>query len=273
LRGAEVRGVAEGQIYSDIERQRLLTLAKAAAEGFRSLSMSASGGSHENVGGVTCWYSASFVPVFNGAAVLLPEQINRETLGAVEAYFKWRGRPYSVMCLDTLVPHAEGQFARYGYAAYDTMPAMWLDGAPLDDPPGAQDVVISRITMPGPLGVFRSILSEVFRLSMSEVNLVLSERALSVPHTRHYLGSVRGGAAATATLVLGDGVAGVWNVGTMPAYRHRGVAAAMMRHILAEARALGYGSSMLLASDEGTPLYRRLGYSALGMVQVFVPTR
>ncbi|HET9495544.1 MAG TPA: GNAT family N-acetyltransferase [Chloroflexia bacterium] len=257
----------------DTERERLRALARSAAEGFRSLSMSASGGSNDNVGGVTCWYSASYVPVFNGAAILEPEQINAGTLDAVENYFKWRGRPYSVMCLDTLVPHAEGLFARYGYAAYDTMPAMWLDGAPMDDPPGSADLAVSRIATPGPLATFRAILSEVFRLSMTEVNLVLSERALSVPHTRHYLGTVHGAAVATATLVLSDGVAGVWNVGTMPAYRHRGIAAAMMRYILAEARAMGYSSSMLLASDDGTPLYRRLGYRALGMVQVFVPTR
>jgi GNAT superfamily N-acetyltransferase len=265
--------MANGPAGGDTERERLLTLARAAAEGFRSLSMSASGGSNENVGGVACWYSASFVPVFNGAAILDPAQINPDTLGAVEQYFKWRGRPYSLMCLDTLVPHAEGLFARYGYSAYDAMPAMWLDGEPADDPPGSPDVEISRITAAGPLATFRAILSEVFRLSQSEVNLVLSEQALSVPHTRHYLGSVGGAAAATASLVLSDGVAGVWNVGTMQAYRHRGVAAAMMRHILAEAQALGYTSSMLLASDEGTPLYRRLGYRALGMVQVFVPTR
>jgi GNAT superfamily N-acetyltransferase len=257
----------------DTERERLQALARSAAEGFRSLSMSASGGSSDDVGGVTCWYSASYVPVFNGAAILEPEQINADTLGAVEQYFKWRGRPYSVMCLDTLVPHAEGLFARHGYSAYDTMPAMWLDGAPMDDPPGSPDVAVSRIVAPGSLATFRTILSEVFRLSMTEVNLVLSERALSVPHTHHYLGIVHGAAVATATLVLSDGVAGVWNVGTMPAYRHRGIAAAMMRHILAEARAMGYSASMLLASDDGTPLYRRLGYRALGMVQVFVPAR
>jgi predicted acetyltransferase len=177
------------------------------------------------------------------------------------------------MCLDTLVPHAQGLFARFGYSSYDSMPAMWLDGPPLDDPPGSPDLAISRIVTPGPLNAFRSILSEVFRLSPSEVNLVLSERALSVPHTRHYLGTVHGTAVATATLVLSDGVAGVWNVGTLPAYRHRGVAAAMMRHILAEARDHGFGASMLLASDDGTPLYRRLGYRALGMVQVYVPAR
>ena len=265
--------MANGLTGSEIERERLVTLAKAAAEGFRSLSLSAHGGSNDDVGGVECWYSSSFVPVFNGAAILDPVQINRETLGAIENYFRWRGRPFSVMCLDTLVPHAQGLFARFGYSAYDSMPAMWLDGAPLDDPPASPDLAISRITMPGPLSAFRSILSEVFRLSPSEVSLVLSERALSVLHARHYLGTMHGAAAATATLVLSEGVAGVWNVGTMPAYRHRGVAAAMMRHILAEARGVGYASSMLLASDEGVPLYRRLGYRALGMVQVYVPSR
>ena len=48
---------------------RLLALAIAAAHGFRSLSLSADGGYAEDVVGALCWYSSSYVPMFNGASL------------------------------------------------------------------------------------------------------------------------------------------------------------------------------------------------------------
>src|SRR5689334_19588246 len=91
---------------SDSARARLMTLATAAADGYRNLSLSADGGSTDKIAGAACWYSSSYVPVFNGAGIFDPHLITRETLSAIEAYFKWRGRPYSVMSLDALVPYA-----------------------------------------------------------------------------------------------------------------------------------------------------------------------
>ena len=32
--------------------------------------MSADGGSSDDIGGAICWYSTSYVPVFNGASIL-----------------------------------------------------------------------------------------------------------------------------------------------------------------------------------------------------------
>src|SRR5437764_15448747 len=130
---------------SDAARARLMMLATAAADGFRSLSLSADGGSTDNVGGASCWYSSSYVPVFNGAGIFDPRLITRETLSAVEAYFKWRGRPYSVMSLDALVPFAANLLLRFNYSEYDAMPAMWLEGPPRDDLRGSSDVWVSRV--------------------------------------------------------------------------------------------------------------------------------
>jgi predicted acetyltransferase len=90
---------------------------------------------------------------------------------------------------------------------------------------------------------------------------------------RHYLGWLDDTPVSTATLVLSGKVAGVWNVGTLAEYRRRGVAAAIMRHILSDARSLGFQSSMLLASNDGLSLYARLGYETLSTVRVFVPSR
>ena len=260
-------------INSDAARARLMMLATAAADGFRSLSLSAEGGSTDNVGGAACWYSSSYVPVFNGAGIFDPRLISRETLSAIEAYFKWRGRPFSVMSLDALVPFATNLLDRFNYTEYDSMPAMWLEGQPRDELRGSGDLWVSRVSTPGPLASFRSILSQVFHLSMAEVTLVMGEKALQVTHVRHYLGWLDNVPVGTATLVLSGRVAGVWNVGTLPEYRRQGIAAALMRHILLEARSLGFQSSMLLASNEGMPLYARLGYETLSTIRVFVPSK
>lgn len=253
--------------------ERLLLLARSAAAGFRSLSMAADGGSSEDVGGALCWYSTSYVPVFNGAAIFDESLFNKPTIRMIEDYFEPRDRPYSIMTLDALTPQAARVLAPFHYVEYDSMPAMWLEGRPADNPPGSPDVWVKQVDNPVPLAVFRRILSNVFYLSISEVNLVLGERTLQIPHVRHYLGWIGNIPVGTASLVLSEGVAGVWNVGTLPEYRHRGVAATLMHHILNEARSLGYENSMLLASNEGQPLYDRLGYKTLSHIRVYVPAR
>ena len=266
-------GIAPGTNTSDAARARFMTLAMAAADGFRALSLAVDGGSTDTVAGVSCWYSSSYVPVFNGAGIFDPNLITRDTLSAIEAYFKWRGRPYSVMSLDALVPYAARLLLRFNFTEYDAMPAMWLDGPPQEGLRGSSEVWVSRVTTPGPLASFRALLSQVFYLSTSEVDLVLGEKTLQSTHVRHYLGWIDNTPVATATLVLSGKVAGVWNVGTLPDYRRRGIAASLMRHILTEARSLGYQSSMLLASSDGLPMYARLGYETLSTVRVFVPSR
>jgi GNAT superfamily N-acetyltransferase len=52
----------------------------------------------------------------------------------------------------------------------------------------------------------------------------------------------------------------VVNVYTEPAWRRRGLAALLMRHVLDWAREAGIGSVVLHASDEGRPLYEGLGF-------------
>jgi len=52
----------------------------------------------------------------------------------------------------------------------------------------------------------------------------------------------------------------VLNVYTEPAFRRRGVAALLMRQVIAWAREHGTGGLVLHASDEGRPLYESLGF-------------
>lgn len=78
--------------------------------------------------------------------------------------------------------------------------------------------------------------------------------------TDYYLGLLHGEPVATAALFYGETTAGIYWVGTLQEHRGKGIAQAMMAHVLRNARTAGYGLATLNASRMGYPLYRKLGF-------------
>lgn len=77
---------------------------------------------------------------------------------------------------------------------------------------------------------------------------------------RSYVGYVDGRPAATATLVPGAGVAGIYLVGTLPWARGLGLGTTLTRHALATARTAGYAVAALHATAAVEAFYRRMGF-------------
>jgi GNAT superfamily N-acetyltransferase len=66
---------------------------------------------------------------------------------------------------------------------------------------------------------------------------------------------------------------GVYAVGTVPAWRRRGLARALMQHVLADAANRGARTATLQSTPMGERLYRRLGFAPVGRYEEWVPRR
>lgn len=78
---------------------------------------------------------------------------------------------------------------------------------------------------------------------------------------KNYMGFENGKLVAVSSVLLAGGVAGIYNVGTLPEVRHRGFGRAITLAPLLEARDLGYRVGVLQSSDMGFGLYSKLGFN------------
>jgi ribosomal protein S18 acetylase RimI-like enzyme len=77
---------------------------------------------------------------------------------------------------------------------------------------------------------------------------------------RNWIASLDGEPVAAAALFVGAGVAGIYNVCTVPEARGRGIGRAVTAAALDEAVARGFHLAVLGSSEMGYPVYRRLGF-------------
>lgn len=81
---------------------------------------------------------------------------------------------------------------------------------------------------------------------------------------RVFVGYLDGEPVATNMLFNGGGVASVYAVATLPKAQGRGIGAAITLQPLLLARDQGYRHAALFSTEEGFPVYRRLGFADTG---------
>lgn len=91
----------------------------------------------------------------------------------------------------------------------------------------------------------------------------------SSPAVRCYLGLLDDEPVTTSLLFLAGGVAGIYDVATLPHARGQGFGTAITLAPLLDARRLGYRFGILQSSAMGLNVYRRLGFQAYCTVSLY----
>jgi ribosomal protein S18 acetylase RimI-like enzyme len=77
----------------------------------------------------------------------------------------------------------------------------------------------------------------------------------------HFIGYLDGEPVADSSLLLYAGIAGIYGVATLAEVRRLGIATQMTLHALREARKSGYRVAVLVPSNMGINIYRRIGFA------------
>jgi GNAT superfamily N-acetyltransferase len=164
------------------------------------------------------------------------------------------------------------RLARHGFVG-DSEPGMAADLSQLDEAaPMPEGLAVEPVREPAGLTAFASVLAQGFGEGAKEAAWVEEMyRRIGLGDDvpwRHYLGRLGGAPVATASLFFAAGVAGLYFVSTAPAYRRRGIGAAITLAALRGARRLGFRAAVLGSSPMGHAVYQRLGFRELCQVHV-----
>ncbi len=97
-------------------------------------------------------------------------------------------------------------------------------------------------------------------LPIASPEVMNSGSLLRVAGLRFFHGTVNGEPAGTATIFHWHGVSCIADISVVPAFRRRGIGAAMTAHAVNASRLLTTDIAYLEASAMGEPVYQRLGF-------------
>jgi GNAT superfamily N-acetyltransferase len=148
-------------------------------------------------------------------------------------------------------------------------------GASLDEPPPAESpFTVEPVEDTATLTEWSRVLCDSFGApqpfggAFAELAVTIGLGPLSP--FRHFLARDAGEPAATCSLFLGAGVAGIYDVSTLPDRRKRGLGRLVTRAALLEARVRGYRMAILHSSALGAGVYRALGFQDVCAIGQYV---
>ncbi|HEY2793820.1 MAG TPA: GNAT family N-acetyltransferase [Micromonosporaceae bacterium] len=156
-----------------------------------------------------------------------------------------------------------------GFTMVDREPGMWADlDTPLPAPPPVQDLTIQPVRDDAALRDWTEVWGHDAPAEVTarwfDVYRQLPRRDLTF-----LLGTIGGVPVATCYLFRISGVAAIHYVVTLPAYRRRGIGAAMTIAAMRAAQESGCHVAVLMASALGEPVYRRLGFQECCRVDTY----
>lgn len=149
----------------------------------------------------------------------------------------------------------------------DRLPGMVLNPAG-DVPPAPADLVIAdwdgETLLP-----YNEIMAASFGAPLELMNDLIGPGLIGGP-LQGFVGYIDGQPVATSALFVTDGVAGVYNVATLPEYRRMGLGEAMTWHAVRKGLEAGCAIASLQASAMGQPVYARMGFRNIAPYETYI---
>jgi GNAT superfamily N-acetyltransferase len=196
-----------------------------------------------------------------------------ERIAEIGGWFGERGLPWRWLVGPTSRPVDIGdRLVRAGYALVGDSAGMALDLGGFEPEPPPAGIVIETVDDLAGLDAWEALQRRALALDETRTRAWRDahDRALSaeVP-LRDWIARLDSVPVAAAALFIGGGVAGVYNVATVPEARGHGIGRAMTVTTLVEAVARGQRTAVLGASDLGYPVYRRLGFREVSRLRSY----
>ena len=213
------------------------------------------------------WADISF-PFYN--SLFLSEEISdvkllQNRIGKAAAYMRAHSNGgWFVICLDKLSGTAKENLGEI-LAKEKLNPAIPMTGMAGDilpfEAPGHPALRFVRITDDQTIKDFVELNCVGYNLPVELGHSVIGEHSLWHEHAYGFVAYEGHTPVSTATAIVNEGCLFLFLVATAPEARRKGYAEAVVRHALETAHAAtGIKRTVLHASEDGYPVYRKIGY-------------
>jgi ribosomal protein S18 acetylase RimI-like enzyme len=245
-------------------------------ESFRVLAACRQGGEVRELRGVSIASANVTFQMFNAAFLSAPVKSDADLASRIllaSLHFGKRELPWAYwVCEDWMEPRTRRRsqklFDKYGLRHSVDLPGMMAERLLPPERPLPR-IEIRRVNNGPTRDAFCAIGSVCFNVPLSWFCEVFQEGAVWSRFSA-YVGYLGGEPVTTAAVVIADGVAGVYNVATVPTRQRHGYGEAVMRHALREMqREHGVERTILQSTPAGYRLYERMGYRPVTTVAVY----
>lgn len=158
-----------------------------------------------------------------------------------------------------------------GYADVGSAPALVLEGGAFRACVEDADLSRSRRALPSETVLFSDAAAGIFGLPAERMRLLAPAYLADHPQSSMRLAVVDDVVVGTAQAWREDDAIGVFNVAVVPERRGRGLGAALTAAVVADGAAAGGTWAYLQSSDDGLPVYLRLGFEQVDEWRSWMP--
>ena len=219
------------------------------------------------------WHTPLPHPWFNGMLCSTsPSQADGNFIQDSIQYFKKRDVDVFTCWLEPHLQRSDwdSYLAEHGFGFSDGTPGMAVDLNSLPETPARPKGLEIRIVEDeDEMRAWAHVFTPGYGLPADWENMIFEVwlgLGLDFP-VRNYLGYLDGELLSTSTLFYGAGVAGIYDVATLPEARGGGLGSALTLAPLLDARRAGYRIGVLQSSEMGYGVYQKMGFRHLCQIE------